>query len=580
MKRTPIVSALLLALVGAINNAEAASYEVQTLPFDTISQEYFAASIDNTGLMLITARDAFNPPIDLSILDLNGAPLSDPDEAAQGNFNDFDYQVVVERLRGAAATLGRASVQFPADARFQKLASELAYKTDGTDTSYIFGFDQETEGTAGFTFALDTRITDSVFGSHIVGNMPAPFFRLDYVDENGEDQIFVINDFLQRGFVQVGDNVTALLPPNIEAGGYSEAYQINENFQVAGVSSIGTNDVIQERLTICNDDEQRADVPVEACVFSIFNQLDFSSDYIPDAAALYGPQSGETRATSLELRPTIWQLDAEGNLLSTQVYDSLHEPDEFSAFNYTRGLDINNAGTMVGFSTVLVDENALPQVAAVFENGVTTRLVDDDEFLPSYATQINDNNFIVGFVAQRVNNALRNKMFVFDRNTNENRVVQGFFLGSATYPRAMNNNNIVVGDAESNENVTAQNRPRVGFMYDINSDTFTNLNDLLPCDSPYKIISATDINDNNEILADAFVSLPFKNPRGVVQLDDAGEERMFDTVISVKLNPTGNPPADCGETDNGFRERQGASITFWLVLPLLIIALYRRLKFS
>ncbi|GLR70123.1 DUF3466 family protein [Agaribacter marinus] len=566
MKRKPIVSALLLALFGAAsvaNSAHAASYEVHVLPLSDVSQRHFGTSIDNTGLSLVTARDLFNQPIDLSLLNIDDAPLTDPDAAAAGNFNDFDYTLVIDQLLQARASLGTIQP----DARFQKLASDIGYKTDGTDVTYVNGFDSEMDGTDGFTFSSNVRLTDSALGTHVIGNMAGPFSRVDYVNENDEAQFFVVNEFLNRAFVQVGDRVTPLAPGNIDGGGFSEAYQINANLQVAGVSSVASAESLQEALALCLDDEQRGDVPVEVCEYVRFNQADTRSTFI--AGLIYDNLDYETKAT-------LWQLDAEGNIVSTQLFDNLYEPDEFSDSNHSRGLDVNNAGVMVGFSSVLVIEDRPPgPVAAIFENGVTTRLSDDDEFLPSFATNINDNNYIVGYVGQFINGAPRNKLFTFDRNTNEMNVVQGFFVGSATVPRALNNNNIVVGDAESEASISSAQRPRVGFIYDIESDTFTDLNTLLPCDSPYKIVSAVDINDNNEIIADAFTTVPRKNARGVVITDESGEALTLDTVVSVKLSPTGNTPSDCAEDDRVSRERQGASFSFWLLASLGTIVFFR-----
>lgn len=569
MKRKPIVSALLLALFGAAsvaNSAHAASYEVQVLPLSDVSQRHFGTSIDNTGLSLVTARDLFNQPIDLSLLNIDDAPLTDPDAAAAGNFNDFDYTLVIDQLLQARASLGTIQP----DARFQKLASDIGYKTDGTDVTYVNGFDSEMEGTDGFTFSSNVRLTDSALGTHVIGNMAGPFSRVDYVNENDEAQFFVVNEFLNRAFVQVGDNVTPLIPDNVDGGGFSEAYQINENLQVAGVSSVASSEAFREILNLCLDDEERGDIPVEVCEYVRFNQADTVSTYI--AGLGLADIDYETKAT-------LWQLDADGNVISTQLFDNLYVPDEFVDSNHSRGLDVNNSGAMVGFSSVLVQEGRDPlPVATIFENGITTRLTDDEEFLPSFATHINENNYIIGYVGRFINSAFRNKLFTFNRNTSELNIVQGFFVGSAAVPRALNNNNIVVGDAESDASISSAQRPRVGFMYDIEDDTFTDLNTLLPCDSPYKIVSAVDINDNNEIIADAFTTVPRKNARGVVITDESGEALTLDTVVSVKLSPTGNTPSDCAEDDRVSRERQGASLSMWLAVPLILLSFYRRFK--
>ncbi len=579
MKRKPIVSALLLALFGAAsvaNSAHAASYEVQELPLRDVARSYFSVSLDNEGTALVNVRNVFNTTIDLSLIDLDPIPLVDRDAAEAGNFVLADYENILSILRSQSLTIGLSGVRsssgqiIRADDRLQKVAQDLGYKiNNGNDVSYVNGFDTETIGSGGFTRSLNTRLEDSALGEYIVGNMPGPFSRIDHVNESGEDEFFIVNKFIRRAFVQVGNSVTELTPDNTDAGGYSEAYEINENLQVAGVSSVASSENIRNSLAVCADDEQRGDQPVDVCNYTIFNQVLYVSNYVA---------GGRFSASELELKPTVWQLDTAGNVISKQLYDGLYAPDEFNSLNQSRGLDLNNAGVMVGFSSALFPDRINPEpTAVIFEEGKTTRISEDEDFRESYATQINDNNYVVGYVDREFNGVDREKLFIFNRNTNVIDVIQGFFVSSVTIPRALNNNNIVVGDAESDASTSSTSRPRVGFMYDIENDIFTDLNTLLPCDSPYKIISGVDINDDNEIIADAFVSQPRRDELGNIRTDENGVELESNTVISVLLNPTGNAPSDCAN-DSNTRERQGASLSLWLAVPLILLGFYRRFK--
>ncbi len=557
-------------LLASSSAVYAASYEVQEIPLSDTVNQHFAVSIDNQGMTLSTGRVRYNPPIDLSLFDPdNHFGLSDPDAAAEGNFNVNDLSIVYQDLT-AASTSG--------DVRLQKLSNVLAYSSDGTEVSYVNGFDTETEATNGYTYSLLTAATDNVNGTHIVGNMAGPYSVVNYVDENDAEQVYVVNNFAQRGFVQVGENVVELVPEFARAGGFSFAAAINDNLQVAGISSVGASDPITELLDNCEDAEIRPDLPLEVCNYLLYNTNNFAQAFLTNTGFLVGNNRNtelESIPTShLDMRPTLWQLDANGNILSTQIFDLLHTPEEFSLNMYTRVTDINNDGVMVGFTTTddTPREGGLIAVATAFENGAAERLFESDQIKASYAMGINDNDYVVGFYPQIVNDIIRNRMFVFNRQTDELRLPDGFFVTSTTYPRAINNNNLVVGDAESDV-LDPSTRKVSGFLYDIDNDTFTNLNDLLPCDSPYFIISANDINDENQIIADAQINRPRKDITGELISD---ETDTGDVVVSVILNPTGAAPSDCSSEDDDTIERQGASNSLFIALGLLVISVFRR----
>ena len=130
MKLNRITALLALSSLTAWVNA--ASYEVVELPTEAVSNDQFASSIDDTGLMLTTVSQPFNPPIDLTLIDLEAAGLTDLDAAQQGNFNTTDLTIITN----AILTLTAANNNFS-----QKLSSQIGFQTDGTDFEYVFGFD-------------------------------------------------------------------------------------------------------------------------------------------------------------------------------------------------------------------------------------------------------------------------------------------------------------------------------------------------------------------------------------------------------------------------------------------------------
>ena len=118
-------------------------------------------------------------------------------------------------------------------------------------------------------------------------------------------------------------------------------------------------------------------------------------------------------------------------------------------------------------------------------------------------------------------------------------------------------------------------------MFDVASGELTDLNDLLPCDSAYTIVDAIDINDSNEIIANARFSTAERYANGEEVINDEGETEMVDVIVAVKLTPLGSEvddscDADDVEDDTGY-ERKGASISpLWMLLTAGLLAFRRR----
>lgn len=549
MKLNRITSLLMLSSMSFLANS--ASYEVVVLPTKDLSANQFGTAIDETGLMLTTLNQPYNPPIDLTLIDLSVLALTDPDEAALGNFNDFDYNLIASFIY----TLTNNRSVFG-----QKLSSQIGYQTNETDFSYIDAFDEVSVDTDGFTFAQRTSLGDSVNGTHIVGSMEGAYYNFPYVSEDDVDRLYTINNFNVRGFVQVGDNVVELVPEDTTAGGISSAEAINDNLQVAGTMGVGVNEALETATATCMDDDERGDIPVEVCLYGLHSANANSSSQF---------------AAAITKRAVIWQVDNAGEVLSSTTYGLTFVPDDdVLTVMSTQATAINNDGVAIGSISVPIN-STFTQAAAAFENGETIRLIEDDDLLPNVATSINDNGYIVGYQSVFVGSTVRTKMFVLNRNTEDLSFKDGFFINSSTFPRAMNNNNIVVGEGESEGGQTT--RRKHGFIYDIEADTFTNVNTLIECDSEFDIVGLNDINDSNEIIGDALVSRVLRDFRGNIITSSEGEVTNIESVVAVKLVPTGEAPSDCSSTEEDTNiERQGASAGYLTLFALLMVNVFRR----
>ncbi|MDX1391201.1 MAG: DUF3466 family protein, partial [Rheinheimera sp.] len=213
--------------------------------------------------------------------------------------------------------------------------------------------------------------------------------------------------------------------------------------------------------------------------------------------------------------------------------------------------------------------------ATLFEGSEATPMVDVDEWLRSSAVAINNNNIAVGNAFKVINSGTRSKLFYFDYNTNRSETVTGFFNSSNTNATAINNNNQVVGRGEVIIGGTTTRRNH-GFIYDINSDSFRDLNSLLSCNSAYTIVDAQDINNDGVILATALVKKTRKDSLGNDILDTSGNPEQAEVAITVKLEPVANGEVENCNTEQSNYEREGGTVGFGSLIFASVVLWWRR----
>ncbi len=560
MKRTQLAAAVLLT-TGSVS-AVAATYSVTPLPLNDEAKNVFATAIDNNGFMLATTRFEYNPPIDVDQLEDSGLygdsrfPLENEDDVRAGIFSDTDYTIIVNYL----LTIRGSSVG-------QELAEFRSFITDTTDFTLVPGFDEVTEKFDDYTHSVDTLARDSLAGDYIVGTSEGITKELVYTNEDGNDINYTFTDLDDQAFVQVNGSTKPLPPTNTLLGGKSHAYAINQNLQVAGYGSVSFPASVQASIDTCDDEETRGDRPLEVCYFAVRSGSGFNS------------------AVNL---PHIWQLDANGDVISTETFPLLFEPEEDDDTGYyARAYDINNLGVAVG--TALTGEaivinppgtNSRPQarlgkVAVVYDDGATTELLSRDDNLQSEAVAVNDNGWVTGFVLRAPNSIARQRLFVHNLATGETAYPQGFFKSAGVDAKAINNNNIVVGSADV-ETSTDALREAHAFMYNIDTEEFTDLNDLIACDSPYTLVDAVDINDNNEIVVNARIKENDTYITGNEIINNDGETVERDKILALKLTPQANGTVDNCEADEEPYERQGAAISPLWAMLVAGLAVFRR----
>jgi hypothetical protein len=552
------LSALALSLSVA-TSAQAATYSVVELPAEALGVNVFAQALDEQGNAAVVVQDQYQPPLNLSLVNFESATvieaLTDLDAAQAGNPNFDDYNYLVAVARSAS----RENSLF-----FQQIALYQSHLVNGQTTTRAIAFDVETDETDGFTFSADTYVNAMLSDTVFVGTAEAPFYTSTYVNSEDVSTNFVVSDFDRRAFATVGTSTTPLIPVDATLGGVSEANDINDNLLVAGHQTIAVSNQFQVLIDNCNDETERGERTLEACYRDILRNNALANNNFRQA--------------------TVWQLDSAGavveqiNFPYPFTFEREEEGNERIHFSNARA--VNNAGIAVGETVFQRDGDFVRgTAAAVFRDGQTATFLDGENEAPSVAFDINENNLITGYYSQVVNGNMRTKVFVHDLDADTTHFPQDFFPGSASLGRDINNNGIVVGEGEV-EASTISTRRRHGFMYDTSTQTFTDLNDALGCESPYLIVSAQAINDDNVILANALVNRQARNVVGELVTDTAGEPVMVDRVVPVLLEPlSGGALEDCGDDTSIVTERQGASWGLWSLL-LLGIAGIRRCKFA
>lgn len=403
----------------------------------------------------------------------------------------------------------------------------------------------------------------------VVGTATSPFTRQSFTPEATEDtpdpetvERWVADLPYQSAAAVVAGSAIPLPPPYIEyGGGVSAANNISDNGIVAGFGSIG---LVEEAIESIEENCDGANQPINTCYYNYHT----SSSTSPGA---YNQQLDSFGYTQ---RGLLWQLNGNSvsaptvlGFLGDKNSQAAHNKEGIRPINYSsQAFDVNNSGVAVGVSlysdsdraAVTTDQIYRTEHATLFVEGEALPMVDATEWQNSRAVAINNNDIAVGYAIKTINSANRSKLFYYDYPADKVTFVTGFFSSSTTVPHAINDSNQVVGSAEVIIAGTTTRR-RHGFIYDIESDNFRDLNTLIACDSPYTLVEANDINNNGVVLATAIVSREARDVMGDVVVDTQGNPVMEEVTTTVKLQPVANgEPDDCAAKDQEY-ERNGGS---------------------
>lgn len=578
------------ALMGA--SVQAATYEVIDKGAVDTHKYTFAQQENIHGEMVISGTQAYSFSVqyqylvesDFNTIVNNASALhdqifgvndiEDEDALRAGNPTENDIFWVLYYLQRIPA-----ANQF----LYQQYGDIAALLNLNGATEEITIFDEIFEDTSEFTRSTVDNINGITDKGWIYGSGTAPYLPVlitnDQNTEDTSDDVSInywVREFSTRAFFSPdrGQTIIPLIAPESTYGGISEISDLSESGIAIGFAST----IISEQVTDfidenCTTPEQLEDLPLIVCIDVTLrnNRLSLDNLFQTEAFKWTINDSG-----------IVEQSEQLGYLITPHVDD-------------VRGLvsvaqAVNDAGTVVGYSQGWVDNDVTePKVnefkltyAVMFKDGEVYDLNTDHEtFFNSRVNDINNLGIATGYVQTPVSGITTNKFYYIDTNDVNNLEMvmpKTFFTGSSTTAKAINNKGFIVGQGEVETHVVTGGNPRRthGFLYDTNTDTFTDLNAFLTCESDYTIIDAKSINDNNEISASALVKTNARDFFGNEVLDTNGDPVQEEVVRAVKLQPINGEINDCSEVEEKL-ERQGASFGLFMPLVLLVVGFRRKL---
>lgn len=545
MRLSPVVLALLPGL--AASSAYAAVYQVQELAEITTVRSQFGAALNDNGDAVGSGSVIYNFPVDISAIDFENASLVAALTAEQieqiklGNISASSQVALINYL-----TANTDNYQV------QRYTDVMAFNLVTGDQVKIR---EQAAAPTSREYLYDINNT-----GHAIGVATATYRQQSFTPEATEAEpspatvnLWVPDATYLKSYVVNGNSVTALpIPFEDFGGGFSSANKISENNYIAGSGSVSMMETVVDSIETACTGKTR---PVALC----YDQ--YKSGYIE--------------------RALVWKMNEAGQISAPVQYGILGPVIENTTENLysSRALSVNNNGIAVGYSSYTNEERRIFVAhASVFHEGEVSAVVDPLEWNSSFAADINNENIIIGAASTTFNGLPTNRLFVFDYNTKTLTFPNGFFNSSDTIPKAINDNSMVVGSADILP-ADGTTRRKVAFLFDIEANSFTDLNTLLPCGTAFNLVEAKDINNNNEIIANAVMSVEQRDAKGDVVKDSAGNPVMENVTRAVKLTPVPNGTIDsCQVEEEQSYERKGGSSTWYSLLLLPLVWLRRRLS--
>lgn len=527
-------------------------------------------------------RNYYNFPLDLSIIDFTS-------EAVKAALTDEQLADAVNGITDVESLTILLSKNFSGQPRGLALPYFKATNADAENVVLRDFVSEPSRGNSEYLYDINNQSVAVGIASNTFqwqSFTPAP--------TEATPEPVAKNIWMPQGPMLLGTVVKAGVVKTIPApfqdfgGGYSLANAISNTGYIVGVASTGISESTKTAMLASCDGK---DNPVALCQY---NQIVTS----PSLVNVLNPLGGNFQINSegyYQSAGMIWRLSGDtisepevlgflGDKNTGQPYINPEPSTEINNISYiSRPLAVNDKGLAAGWSVYSDSSRYVNSVAiargyqaTVFTEGQVKPIVDANEWERSAAVAINNNDIVVGGAVKIINSDYRTKMFIHDPNLDKTEFVEGFFVSSSTFPKDINDDNIIVGKAEAILANTPNRRERA-FIMDVAKNSFVDLNSLVDCHSGYTLIDATSINNQGEILATALVEKEQRDIKGNLVLDDKGAPVKANLTTTVKLIPIANGVAeDCADDGNTY-SRKGGSFSFAWLLGLALVG-WRRFQ--
>ncbi len=565
-----VKSILALGITSALSvmSVQAATYKVIDKGAAEKLKYTYAQQENTSNQMAVSGTNVYNFPVQYQYLDTDDfkdiellAEIQHENVHELVDLEDYDAMVAGNPTANDLAWIKRFLQGRGSSSLYQKVGDTIAMTNVNGTTEEFIVFDEPFEGTSDLTRSTVDIISGFTDSGLAYGTATAPYLALPpFTESDGDVVTHWVRAFGQRGFFSYDNGAQVYAVEPIETkygGGISAVIDVNENGVAVGYSSFKLNinrvETIEDTTGGCADPDVLDDLPKDVCIQNLQNDM-------------------------YHIMATQWTLDANGNAVTKELglLVTPHEDDDRTHSSYA--LAVNNNGVAVGYADGWDDETETEPssgqrsnyyYAVVYKNGEVIDFNGDHAHsVNSKAYDINDKGIAVGHVYKVINGRLVKKFFYVDTTVPAEEMTmvipKDFFPGSASGARAINENGFIVGEGEieTHNNTGSNPRRTAAFLYDIEKETYTDINTFLSCDSGYTIREARDINDNNVISATAIVKVDRRDAKGELMKDADGKQLVEDVVRAVTLAPIdGGEIEDCSVVEEK-TERKGAGLGF------------------
>ncbi|WP_372767157.1 DUF3466 family protein [Pseudoalteromonas sp.] len=579
MKYKLLAAAVFAAITPQVQGAT--PYVLEELGNLSYAKHAFVTDMNEAGQAIGMAQGVFDITIDIAELDFDDSRIKNYYDARKRDFENIDQEITFTLEDIQNGTINGDAQQFLqdflkeyyTDSQLQKISANqsleynVAIEFNNPTTENVF-FDVEHTDYDGLTRSVENIYTAISEDGVKVGWGSAPYTKVEFTpDGQTQTEIHYQRDFTRRAFVITAEGGRVdLMPIEQMYGGISIATAIQKvasGYEVVGESSVSIASDALDRLEERCDGKQ---LPLEIC---------YESYVTSSSSALYNRHA------------TKWVLDNDFNVIDTIDLGIGIIPDEDEQKDawVSSALAVNSNDIAVGYSVVRYrDGDNITLYPVYYKDGSVIEFIDEENYRPGgRALAINNSNIITGYAIERIEGTDRSKFFYHDISSGETRFPKDFFKSSSAVANDINDNGLIVGQAEV-ETTSSARRRREGFIYNINTESFTNLNDLLPCYAsdgettyPYVVAEAMGINNDGTIFGTATKTVDKRDAQGNVVVDSTGKVKQESIVVAVKLTYNPNGVAEpCPPKEKETYERQGASTGLIGLLLLPLVAIRRR----